>query len=75
MQKEIEINTPFITLGQLLKEEGIIGTGGQAKWYLRERTVLVNEEPDDRRGRKLYANDVIEVPDEGSFKITTKSGK
>lgn len=75
MQKEIEINTPFITLGQLLKEEGIIGTGGQAKWYLREHTVLVNEEPDDRRGRKLYANDVIEVPDEGSFKITTKSGK
>ncbi len=75
MQKEIEINTPFITLGQLLKEEGIIGTGGQAKWYLREHTVLVNEEPDDRRGRKLYANDVIEVPDESSFKITTKSGK
>lgn len=75
MQKEIEINTPSITLGQLLKEEGIIGTGGQAKWYLREHTVLVNEEPDDRRGRKLYANDVIEVPDEGSFKITTKSGK
>ncbi|MEE6710754.1 S4 domain-containing protein YaaA [Pediococcus acidilactici] len=75
MQKEIEINTPFITLGQLLKEEGIIGTGGQAKWYLREHTVLVNEEPDDRRGRKLYANDVIEVPDEGSFKITAKSGK
>ncbi|MDC9229138.1 S4 domain-containing protein YaaA [Clostridioides difficile] len=71
----MEINTPFITLGQLLKEEGIIGTGGQAKWYLREHTVLVNEEPDDRRGRKLYANDVIEVPDEGSFKITTKSGK
>ena len=74
MQKDVEINTEFITLGQLLKEEGIISTGGQAKWFLRENTVLVNGEHDDRRGKKLYEDDVVEVPDEGSFKITMKSG-
>ncbi|ARW20768.1 S4 domain-containing protein YaaA [Pediococcus pentosaceus] len=74
MQKDVEINTEFITLGQLLKEEGIISTGGQAKWFLRENTVLVNGEHDDRRGKKLYEDDVVEVPDEGSFKIIMKSG-
>ena len=40
---EVQIQAPFITLGQLLKEESIIATGGQAKWFLRENTVLVNE--------------------------------
>ncbi len=26
----------LITLGQFLKHEGIIGTGGEAKWFLQE---------------------------------------
>ena len=43
MATEVQIQAPFITLGQLLKEESIIATGGQAKWFLRENTVLVNE--------------------------------
>ncbi|MDE6948787.1 MAG: RNA-binding S4 domain-containing protein, partial [Limosilactobacillus sp.] len=31
-EKSVLIDSPFITLGQLLKEEGIIPTGGAAKW-------------------------------------------
>lgn len=58
-----------MTLGQLLKETAIIGSGSQAKWFLKETTVLVNGEPDDRRGRKLYPGDTIEVEDNGSFFI------
>lgn len=58
-----------MTLGQLLKETAIIGSGGQAKWFLKEMTVLVNGEPDDRRGRKLYPGDTIKVEDNGSFFI------
>ncbi|MGV7630927.1 S4 domain-containing protein YaaA, partial [Mycobacterium kansasii] len=54
MKKEVLIETPYITLGQLLKEESVISTGGQAKWYLQENTVNINDEPDNRRGRKLY---------------------
>ncbi|MFB9769099.1 S4 domain-containing protein YaaA [Lactiplantibacillus modestisalitolerans] len=69
MKQSVEINTPYITLGQLLKETAIIGSGGQAKWFLKETTVLVNGEPDDRRGRKLYPGDTIEVADNGSFFI------
>lgn len=69
MKQPIDIKTPCMTLGQLLKETAIIGSGGQAKWFLKETTVLVNGEPDDRRGRKLYPGDTIEVEDNGSFFI------
>ena len=51
----------FITLGVLLKIAGIISTGGQAKYFLSENAVLVNGEEDNRRGRKLYRGDIIEV--------------
>lgn len=54
-------NEQFITLGILLKIAGIIDTGGQAKYYLSENIVLVNDEEENRRGRKLYHNDIIKV--------------
>ena len=75
MKKEVFIDTPYITLGQMLKEEAVISTGGQAKWYLRENTVNINDEPDNRRGRKLYPGDTVEVPDTGLFFIRSKQGE
>ena len=62
-QKSIKLrkDETFITLGILLKVAGIISTGGQAKFFLSENTVLVNGEEDNRRGRKLYHGDIIEV--------------
>jgi len=75
VKKEVFIDTPYITLGQMLKEESVISTGGQAKWYLRENTVNVNDEPDNRRGRKLYPNDTVDVPETGSFVIRSKQGE
>ena len=59
--KKVAISSAFITLGQLLKEEGIIPTGGAAKWFLREHEVKVNGELEDRRGRKLRAGDQVEI--------------
>ena len=63
VQKSIKLrkDEPFITLGILLKIAGIIDTGGQAKYFLAENKVLVDGEEDNRRGRKLYHGDVIEV--------------
>ena len=63
VQKSIKLrkNEDFITLGVLLKLAGIIDTGGQAKWFLSENAVLVNDEAENRRGRKLYHGDVIIV--------------
>ena len=63
VQKSIKLrkDEPFITLGILLKITGVIDTGGQAKFFLRENTVLVNGEEENRRGRKLYHGDSIQV--------------
>ena len=70
VQKSIKLrkDEPFITLGILLKITGIIDTGGQAKFFLVENKVLVNGEEENRRGRKLYHGDVIEI-DNHSFLI------
>ena len=58
----------FITLGVLLKITGIIDTGGQAKFFLSDNTVLVNGKEENRRGRKLYHGDRIQVQNQ-SFLI------
>lgn len=70
--KQVVIDRPFITLGQLLKEEAIIPTGGAAKWFLKENKVLVNAELDDRRGRKLYPGDQVQIPDYPVIMIESK---
>ena len=43
----------FITLQALFKELGIIHSGGAIKTFLLENQVVVNDEPEARRGRKL----------------------
>lgn len=70
--KQITIDRPFITLGQLLKEEGIIPPVVPPEWYLKENQVLVNGEPDDRRGRKLYPDDQVVLPDYPTLVIKAK---
>lgn len=57
--KEVAISTEYITLGQLLKLADCIGTGGEAKAFLQQREVLVNGQPDQRRGRKIVPGDVV----------------
>ena len=64
MKKQIKITTEFITLGQLLKLVDVIDNGGAAKFYLAENEVLVNDEPDTRRGRKLRPGDHVLLPGE-----------
>ncbi len=59
--KEIVIDTEYITLSQFLKMADIIQSGGQAKFFIMENEVIVNGEKEDRRGRKLYNNDKIEI--------------
>ncbi|MBB6450600.1 S4 domain protein YaaA [Geomicrobium halophilum] len=72
MREEIRITTPYITLGQLLKESTIAPTGGMVKIILAEYTVFVNDEREERRGRKLYPGDRVDVEEAGAF-IVAKS--
>ena len=58
-----------ITLGQFLKNEGIIESGGQAKWFLQDFEVLLNGEREVRRGKKVHHHDQIDVEEVGSFLI------
>jgi ribosome-associated protein len=51
----------YITLQILLKISGIISTGGMAKLFLADNVVCVNDEKENRRGRKLYSGDKIQV--------------
>lgn len=67
--KEIVIQTEYITLGQFLKLSDCISTGGHAKFFLQETKVLINGEADNRRGRKLYAGDKVEVDGCGVFTV------
>ncbi|MHB1549504.1 MAG: RNA-binding S4 domain-containing protein [Acidimicrobiales bacterium] len=55
------IDRPFITLQQALKMSGLIPSGGAAKIVLGRRAAVVNGEPENRRGRKLYPGDTVEI--------------
>ncbi|MGI6393026.1 MAG: S4 domain-containing protein YaaA [Candidatus Izemoplasmatales bacterium] len=61
--KTIQINTPFITLGQLLKFAGIINNGGEAKGFLRANRITINDEVDNRRGKKIHPGDKVTIND------------
>lgn len=69
MLEEIRFDSEFITLGQLLKMTDAISSGGMAKWFLSEHEVYINGEVDQRRGRKLRHNDVVNIPGVGRFKL------
>jgi ribosome-associated protein len=54
-----------IRLGQLLKLVDAVPTGAQVKDVLLGGDVLVNGEPEERRGRQLHRGDVVTVPGVG----------
>lgn len=58
-----------LTLGQFLNYEGIVESGGQAKWFLQEYDVFLNGEHETRRGKKLADGDQLDIPEVGSFII------
>lgn len=72
MNKEVPITTDFITLGQLVKYVGIVQNGGQVKAFLAENEVKINENVDQRRGKKLFPGDKIEINGE-NYVICTKN--
>ena len=59
--KKVFINSEYITLSQFLKLEGFIASGGEAKYFLKEVEGELNNAFEDRRGKKLYTDDVIKI--------------
>ena len=60
---EYKLFEEFITLQALLKELGIIQSGGAIKSFLMEHHVYFNGELETRRGKKIRIGDEIDIPD------------
>ena len=73
MAEPIEITTEQITLGQFLKLANIVESGGMVKLFLTDFAVYINDEQDQRRGRKLKPGDLVEIQGVGSFEVTKSS--
>lgn len=73
MKETVLIDSEYITLGQLLKHVDIIQSGGMAKHFLAENTVFLDNELENRRGKKLYPGAIIEIPGEGTYFIQHES--
>ena len=59
--EEIKIKGEYIKLEQLLKIVNLVSSGGEAKFFLINNKILINNELDQRRGRKLYKGDVVKI--------------
>ncbi len=59
--EKVTIKTEYITLGQLLKYLSIIGSGGEVKHYLLHNDILLNNELENRRGKKIYPGDQVNI--------------
>jgi ribosome-associated protein len=58
---EIPIREQTIRLGQLLKLAGIVDSGSEVKALLGAEPVLVNGQPEARRGRQLRRGDTVRI--------------
>ena len=68
----IAVQGGHITLGQLLKAAGLVGTGGETKTFLAETAIRVNGEPEERRGRKLRPGDVVSVEGQEAIRLVAE---
>lgn len=62
--KNIEIYAEPIALYQILKLEALVSSGGEAKAAIDEGRVLVNNEVETRRRKKIISGDLVEYEGE-----------
>jgi ribosome-associated protein len=60
----VPLRGPFITLVQAVKVVGLVESGGQAKRFVRDGSITVNGETEQRPGRKLVAGDRFAIGDQ-----------
>lgn len=64
MAREVQIREQTIRLGQLLKLAGVVDSGSHVKALLASVAVVVNGEPETRRGRQLHDGDRVQLEGE-----------
>ncbi len=55
----VAVSSDFIKLDSFLKLANLVGSGGEAKILIAEGEVLVNDQVELRRGRKLFPGDCV----------------
>ena len=58
--RKVEITREPVELYKILKFEGLVPSGGEAKQVIAEGLVLVNEVVETRKRKKIFSGDVIE---------------
>lgn len=66
--REVKITKEPVELYKILKFEGIVTSGGEAKAVINNGQVLVNGVVETRKRKKIVSGDVIEFMNE-QFKI------
>ena len=57
---KVELSSEPVELYKILKFEGMVGSGGEAKSVIDQGMVKVNGEVETRRRKKIVSGDVIE---------------
>ncbi|QIB64657.1 RNA-binding S4 domain-containing protein [Kineobactrum salinum] len=58
--RTVKINAEPVELYKILKFEGLVATGGEAKLLIGDGQVMVNGAVETQRRKKIVAGDVIE---------------
>ncbi len=66
---QIKIHKEPIRLSQFLKLANVVQDGLEAKIRILDGEILVNDELEIRRGRKLYTGDLVRF-DKNTFEVT-----
>ena len=56
----VEISREPVELFKILKFEGLVGSGGEAKMVIADGLVSVNGEIETRKRKKIISGDIIE---------------
>ncbi len=62
--RDVEITTEPVPLFKILKFEGLVASGGEAKAVIGDGEVRVNGLVETRRRRKIVGGDIVEFRDE-----------
>lgn len=62
--REVEVTHEPIELYKILKFEGIVSSGAEAKSVVADGQVSVNGEIETRKRKKIVSGDIIEIGDE-----------
>jgi ribosome-associated protein len=62
--REVEVSREPIELYKLLKLDGMVASGGEAKAVIAEGLVLVNGEVETRKRKQIFSGDIVTFGEE-----------